>query len=194
MKTLAPLVALVLMIFPADWAKAQTDATADSASLTGSSVAEPRQSASLALFAGVQRGIQTGEDQQTQDIRMLVGVAPNIPLGGVWELSPEASMWRLMVYYKEQWNLRVGLPLRWFALVPGRFSAYVLTGPAILFAGGAILTLDVGGGICWTATPAFTLTSEVRTYLYYHTSEMHSSRVLASPVSLIVGVRLTPAD
>jgi hypothetical protein len=170
---------------------AQLDTAGNSAPANRSPTGEFRRSGSLTLFAGFQQGLHTKQEQAPQDARTLVGVAPNIRLGDHWELSPEIGMWRIPVHYHEQWNLKVGLLVHWFALARGQFSAFALGGPAILFAGWPFVTLDVGGGIRWTLSPAVALSVEVRTCLYYHTSEVHSPMILASPMSMIVGVRLT---
>ncbi len=39
---------------------------------------------------------------------------PSISLGSSWELAPALAFWHLKVYSKEQWNLRLAFPVRWF--------------------------------------------------------------------------------
>ncbi len=182
---------LAFMIAMATIAKAQPDTSADHGRKGDLPIGIRRQSASLTVFAGFQRGLKTEQEQALQDIRPLVGVAPNIPLGDVWELSPEVSLWQLKLNSKEQWNVKVALPVHLFAPTPGPISVYALGGPAMLFGGWFFLMLDAGAGISWTATPVFAFSGEVRTYLYYHTREVRSPMILASPISIQVGVRWT---
>ncbi len=182
---------LAFMFVVATMAKAQSDTTADHGGKGDFPISIRRQSASLTVFAGFQRGLKTEQEQALQDTRLLVGLAPNIPLGDVWELSPEVSLWQLKLNSKEQWNVKVVLPVHWFAPTLGPASVYALGGPAMLFGGWFFLMLDAGGGISWTVTPVLAFSGEVKTYLYYHTSEVHSPMILASPISIQVGVRWT---
>jgi len=201
-KILVPLMVLAFMLFRAACASAQTDTIAKSTSLVGPPVAESRPSGTLAAFAGFQQGITVEQGQEPGDAEWLMGAALNFQLAGAWELSPEFSLWHLTandmvavapgagpsISHEEKWYMRVGVPLRWFPITSGRFSAYALGGPAFLFSGEPGFTVDVGGGLCWVLASSVTLTGEARTFLYYHTGE---PVLLASPVSVTFGVRLT---
>lgn len=197
---------LAFMFLTVACAHAQTDTTAPNTSLSSSSTDEARPSETLALFSGSQQGLYTEQGQDARKADWLLGAAPNIPLGGAWEFSPELALWHLTsteraqvappftggkaIGKKWKWYMKLGLPFRWFPLRSGRFAAYALSGPACLLWKGAAMTLDIGGGLCWELSRFVTFTGEARTYLYYHTSE---SVVLASPVSLLIGVRLRQA-
>ncbi len=188
-QTRASIAALVFMMVVGHRANAQADTTSAGIPTGELPISESvRRSGSLILFAGIQQGIEPGPDPE---LGMLVGIAPTISLGDKWELSPEVSLWYTEAYEKKKWYLKVTLPVRWYALDHHRLAVYAVAGPGILFSAPWV-TIDIGGGVCYSFFRSLTLTAELRSYLHDRAGGTNASILSASPLSFTLGARFTP--
>jgi hypothetical protein len=186
--TLCLVLALILVSGPQ--VRAQEDTTSGTISSASSSPNGESfgSRGALLILAGMQQGIESGAFPQ---LGMLVGLSPTITLGGNWELSPEVSLWNTQAYRNQGWYFKAALPVRWYAVDSQDVATYLVAGPGMLFSA-PYITLDVGGGLIYIVSPSITLMAEVRTFLHDPTGGRNFSSIAASPVSVTLGLRLTP--